>query len=189
MFIKLINWVTSIKATKLALSFYEFEDNNLIPCPPILRKESYTFNNNTEDFVLVYLMHEDMVPNLIVQAVYNPNIKIQCFTKLTKKFECPSNLTLNNLDGKLFQEKMKVCKAVVCSGGFETASEAILQKKPLLMIPMENHYEQYCNVNDAKFHGYAEWSKKIDLSKIPNIQRGNEIWFNKVNEVINKVLK
>jgi len=26
------------------------------------------------------------------------------------------------------------------------------------------------------------------LSKIPNIQRGNEIWFNKVGEIINKVL-
>jgi uncharacterized protein (TIGR00661 family) len=92
------------------------------------------------------------------------------------------------LDGKLFQEKMKVCKAVICSGGFETASEAILQKKPLLMIPMPNHYEQYCNVNDAKLHGYAEWCDKIDLSKIPNNQRGNDIWFNKVREIINKVL-
>ena len=56
------------------------------------------------------------------------------------------------------------------------------------MIPMPNHYEQYCNVNDAKLHGYAECCDKIDLSKIPNKQRGNDIWFNKVGEIINKVL-
>ena len=133
-------------------------------------------------------MHEDMLPELIKQSILHPNLVIQCFTKLTKQFDCPPNLTVNNLDGKLFQEKMKICKAVICSGGFETASEAILQKKPLLMIPMPNHYEQYCNVNDAKLHGYAEWCDKIDLSKIPNNQRGNDIWFNKVREIINKVL-
>ena len=93
-----------------------------------------------------------------------------------------------NLDGKEFQKKMKVCKAVVCSGGFETASEAILQKKPLLMIPMPNHYEQHSNVNDAKLHGFGEWCSKIDLSKIPDNQRGNDEWFNKVSDIINKVL-
>ena len=134
-------------------------------------------------------MNEDMLPDLIKQSIQHPNLVIQCFTKLTKQFDCPPNLTVYNLDGKLFQEKMKVCKAVICSGGFETASEAILNKKPLLMIPMPNHYEQHCNVNDAKLHGYAEWCDKIDLSKIPNNQRGNDIWFSKVNTVINEILK
>lgn len=134
-------------------------------------------------------MNEDMLPELIKQSIQYPNLIIQCFTKLTKQFDCPPNLILNNLDGKLFQEKMKVCKAVICSGGFETASESILNKKPLLMIPMPNHYEQHCNVNDAKVHGYADWCEKIDLSKIPNNQRGNDIWFNKVNTVINEILK
>lgn len=189
LFVSIINKVTTINAKVVALSFYEFEDNNVIPCPPILRKESYNTSNKQEDFILVYLMNEDMLPELIKQSIQYPNLIIQCFTKLTKQFDCPPNLILNNLDGKLFQEKMKVCKAVICSGGFETASEAILNKKPLLMIPMPNHYEQHCNVNDAKVHGYAEWCEKIDLNKIPNNQRGNDIWFNKVNTVINEILK
>ena len=45
------------------------------------------------------------------------------------------------------------------------------------------------NVNDAKLHGYAEWCDKIDLNKIPNNQWGNDVWFNKVNTVINELLK
>ena len=188
-FVSIINKVTTINAKVVALSFYEFEDNNVIPCPPILRKESYIKSNKQEDFILVYLMNEDMLPDLIKQSIQHPNLVIQCFTKLTKQFDCPPNLTVYNLDGKLFQEKMKVCKSVICSGGFETASEAILNKKPLLMIPMPNHYEQHCNVNDAKLHGYAEWCENIDLSKIPNNQRGNDVWFNKVNTVINELLK
>ena len=153
LFLRIINKITSLRAKIVALSYYEFNDEAMIVSPPILRSESYSVSDKKEDFVLVYLMNEDMLPQLFSEAKKHPDIKIECFTKLTKQHPELPNVKLYNLDGKLFQEKMKVCKAVICSGGFETASEAILQKKPLLMIPMENHYEQYCNVNDAKFHG------------------------------------
>jgi len=188
MFLGIINSVTSIKSKIVALSYYEFKDDTMIVSPPILRQESYVVSDKIEDFVLVYLMNEDMLPQLIDQAQLNPGIKIECFSKITRKHDVPSNLKLFNLDGSLFQQRMKVCKAVVCSGGFETASESILQKKPLLMIPMPNHYEQHSNVHDAKINGFAEWCSVIDLSKIPKRQIGNDDWFNRIDEVINKVL-
>lgn len=187
-FLDIINSITSIDSTIIALSYYEYKDDTMVVCPPILRKESYVLNDVCEDFVLVYLMNEDMLPQLIDQAHLNPGIKIECFSKITRKHDVPSNLKLFNLDGSLFQQRMKVCKAVVCSGGFETASESILQKKPLLMIPMPNHYEQHSNVHDAKINGFAEWCSVIDLSKIPKRQIGNDDWFNRIDEVINKVL-
>lgn len=187
-FLGIINGITSINSTIVALSYYEYSDNSVVVCPPILREESYKLSNTQSDFVLVYLMNEDMLPQLINESHIHPELNIECFTKLTKQHEVPVNLKVYNLDGKEFQKKMKVCKAVVCSGGFETASEAILQKKPLLMIPMPNHYEQHSNVNDAKLHGFGEWCSKIDLNMIPNSQRGNDEWFNKVGDIINKVL-
>jgi uncharacterized protein (TIGR00661 family) len=135
LFLSIINKITSIRAKIVALSYYEFNDATMIVSPPILRAESYNVSDKKEDFVLVYLMNEDMLPQLISQAKKYPDINIQCFTKLTKQHTELPNLKLFNLDGKLFQEKMKVCKAVVCSGGFETSAEAIYQNKPLLMIP------------------------------------------------------
>lgn len=194
-FLKIINYITSINAKTVALSFYEFKDNNVIVCPPILRKESYTKsdNNSNDNIILVYLMNEDMLPQLISQAEKYPDVKIECFTKLTnnqnKSNTVPRNLQVNNLDGKLFQEKMKTCKAVICSGGFETTSEAILQHKPVLMIPIENHYEQYANANDATVHKFAAWSKTIDLLQIPKNQIGNDSWFIKFNEIFNNIIK
>lgn len=186
-FLKLINCITTIKAKKVALSYYEFSDDTVICCPPVLRQSSYDTSDKTEDFVLIYLMNQDMLPGLIDEAIKNPQIKMECFTRLTKHFTCPRNLKLHKLDGKLFQEKMKVCKAVICSGGFETSAEAILNNKPLLMVPIPNHYEQYANCNDAEEHGFGVYSKKIELYKLPNKQIGDIDWFFCVEDKLRKV--
>ena len=188
LFLNIINKITSIRSKIVALSYYEFNDDVMIASPPILRSESYSVSHKQEDFVLVYLMNEDMLPQLINQAEKYPDINIHCFTKLTKQYDELPNLKLFNLDGKLFQEKMKVCKAVVCSGGFETSAEAIYQNKPLLMIPMPNHYEQHANCNDAYLNSYAIYSESIDLSKIPKYQLGNKKWFDTYQYVLQRVL-
>ena len=188
LFLSIINKITSIRAKIVALSYYEFNDTTMIVSPPILRAESYSISDKKEDFVLVYLMNEDMLPQLISQAKKYPDINIQCFTKLTKQYDELPNLKLFNLDGKLFQEKMKVCKSVVCSGGFETSAEAIYQNKPLLMIPMPNHYEQHVNCNDAYLSSYAIYNESIDLSKIPKYQLGNKKWFDTYQYVLQRVL-
>lgn len=187
LFLGIINIVSSINAKIVALSYYKFEDAEMIVCPPILRKESYIKNNKQEDFVLVYLMNEDMVSQLVDNAALYPDLNIECFTKLTRKHQTISNVKLNNLDSKLFQEKMKFCKAVVCSGGFETSSEAILHNKPLLMIPLPNHFEQYANCNDAQIHGFAKFNNKIDLSLIPDSQKNNDEWFLSYKDVLDEV--
>ena len=187
LFLRIINKITSLRAKIVALSYYEFNDETMIVSPPMLRSESYSVSDKKEDFVLVYLMNEDMLPQLISQAKKYPDINIHCFTKLTKQYDELPNLKLFNLDGKLFQEKMKVCKAVVCSGGFETSSEAIYQMKPLLMVPMPNHYEQYANCTDAYLHNFALFSSYIDLDKIPYNQCGNTSWFDRHTEILNKV--
>lgn len=186
-FLKLINCVTTIRAKKVALSYYEFNDDNVICCPPVLRQSSYDKSDKTEDFVLIYLMNQDLVPGLIEEAIKYPDIKLECFTRLTRNFECPHNLKLHKLDGKLFQEKMKVCKAVICSGGFETTAEAILNNKPVLMVPLPNHYEQYANCNDAEQHGLATYSTKIQLNKIPTAPSNNTDWFYTVESKLKSI--
>jgi uncharacterized protein (TIGR00661 family) len=188
LFLRIINKITSLRAKIVALSYYEFNDEEMIVSPPMLRSESYSVSDKKEDFVLVYLMNEDMLPQLFSEAKKYPDIKIECFTKLTKQHNELPNVKLYNLDGKLFQEKMKVCKAVICSGGFETSAEAIYQKKPLLMIPMPNHYEQRANCEDAYLSSFGIYADNIDLSKIPKYQMGNTKWFDTHQYVLQRVL-
>jgi len=187
LFLGIINVVSSINAKIVALSYYKFEDPEMIICPPVLRKESYIKSKKQEDFVLIYLMNEDMVSQLVDNAAIHPDINIECFTKLTRKHQTISNIKLYNLDGQLFQEKMKVCSAVVCSGGFETSSEAILHNKPLLMIPLPNHFEQYANCNDAQIYGFAKFNNRIDLSLIPESQKNNDEWFYSYKDILDEV--
>jgi uncharacterized protein (TIGR00661 family) len=80
-----------------------------------------------------------------------------------------------------------VCKAVICSGGFETTAEAILNNKPVLMVPLPNHYEQYANCKDAEQHGLATYSTKIQLNKIPTTPSNNTDWFYTVESKLKSI--
>jgi uncharacterized protein (TIGR00661 family) len=187
LFLGIINKVTSIRATRVALSYYQFMDDNNIICPPILRSQSYSKSDVKENFILVYLMSEGLLPQLINESKKYPNVKIECFSRFTKEHIVPSNVKLFNLNGKLFQERMKVCSSVVCSGGFETSAEAMYQQKPLLMVPMPNHFEQTANCNDAVFHGLASSSQKIDLTKVPKSTIDSSKWFEMVDPILDYV--
>lgn len=197
----IINKITSIKSTQLALSYYEFNSGNdkIIPCPPILRDESYITSTNKEEFILVYLMNAKLVSRLIEHSRKHPDTKIECFSKFKNDDErrmleksAPPNVKLFQLNSKLFQAKMRVCRAVVCSGGFETTSEAIVQNKPILMVPLPNHFEQYANCNDAEKHSLARWNSEIDvdmiLSTLPASNSDRE-WFLTVNKILDSTLQ
>lgn len=189
-FLRVLNFTTSLFSEKVGLSYYDIPNSKITISPPLLRKESYLRAPNQEDFILCYLINEGMLKELFSEAKKYPDIKIECFTKLTREYiDIPGNVSLFNIDAKLFQQRMKVCSGVICTGGFETSSEAISICKPLLMVPLPNHYEQYANSNDAQNAGFAKYSPNIDLSKMPSNQIKPTNWFNKTLERIEKVLK
>lgn len=188
---KLILWVTnmatSLRAQRVALSYYEFQNASVTACPPLLRAASRSRSDRSDRFVLIYLMNEELLDPLIRSAVRHPELQVECYVRTTRDYAIPSNLTLHGLDGPRFQERMKVCGAVVCSGGFATSSEAIQQGKPLLMVPSPNHFEQYANCHDAQVHGLAAWTPEIDLALVPVSQRGNDPWFSRYRDVLDRV--
>ncbi len=184
MVLKILNFTCSLRAQKVGLSYYDIHSNDFPIIPPLLRKETYIKSNAVEPFILVYLVNEEMLRDLFCEARKFPLMKIECFSRLTKDYKnIPENIELNELDAKLFQEKMKVCSGVICSGGFETSSEAIYQNKPLLMIPCRNHYEQYANSYDAEQAGFAKYSVHIDLLKLESKTENDLAWFNKINSM------
>jgi uncharacterized protein (TIGR00661 family) len=190
-FLRVLNFITSIRAKRIALSYYNFEskNRNLIACPPILRSGVYGKNAKKEDYILVYLIKEELLNDLFEEALKNKTLQIECFTKITKKYQVPPNITLNNLNGKLFIEKLKNCSAVICSGGFETSAEAIYHNKPLLLVPLVNHYEQISNANDVYINNYGLYCKKINFSYLPISQISEDEWFNSVEKILTKVFE
>lgn len=183
------NWATSLRARKVALSYYEFTDDSVIPCPPLLRNASRSRSDQRQEFILAYLMNEELLGSLIASAIRHPELRVECFVRTTRHHETPGNLTIHGLDGPRFQERMKTCRAVICSGGFATSAEAMLQGKPLLMVPSPNHFEQYANSNDAHFHGLAAWSPVADLALLPCSQRDVGTWFGRHREILDEVFR
>jgi len=55
---------------------------------------------------------------------------------------------------------------VACTAGFGSVSEGAYLGKPLLLIPLENHLEQYLNACDAERTGWAMRDSKFHLSPL-----------------------
>ncbi len=59
---------------------------------------------------------------------------------------------------------MAGCRAVATTAGFESVAEAAWFGKPLLVVPVEGHYEQLLNAVDAVRHGFAIGDGSFDLT-------------------------
>lgn len=148
--------LTAIGADKrLALSFTPFPDafqKQLFTVPPLLRQEVLNAGSdvNKEDFLLAYVNQPSLTKEIMAWHDQNQEVRIHCFTPKipTEEYTNP-NLTFHKLDATLFLSFMKRCRGVVTTAGFETVCEAMYFQKPVLMIPLQNHYEQRCNALDA----------------------------------------
>lgn len=154
-FTKLIGY----KSKKIALSITEeVPIDGIVIVPPILREDVFKGKIENDGFVLIYTMSSGYGKEFLMESP--KNVKFEVFTE---KF-WPSdsdvmefgNITFNKLDGKKFLEYMKKCEMVVCTAGFETASEASYLGKKVMVIPTKNHSEQYFNGWDFQLNGLAK---------------------------------
>ena len=87
---------------------------------------------------------------------------------------------------------MAKCKGLVSTAGFESVCEAKYMGKPVLMVPVEGNYEQFCNAHDAckTGTGIRDIAFNIDrfLKYIPSHDRNNEDYKQWVNSAEEKLL-
>ena len=171
---KLYTNIVGYKSKKIALSIAPEEPlNGITIVPPVLREDVFKDPEKVYfgGFILVYSLSRDYGKSFLMESPQN--IKYEVFTEKfwpsdsdTLKF---GNITFNKLDGKKFLDYMKRCDMVVCTAGFETASEASYLGKRIMVIPTENHFEQYFNAWDFQLAGLAKMRydfKNISLSDV-----------------------
>lgn len=177
----------------LALSFYKIHSNNdeVVVVPPLLRKEIFELQTSHSDFYLVYLVNNGYFEELLEWHRANPTIELHCFTDQPDKILAAHNfdrgkLFVHAINDTLFLEMMSKAKGLASSAGFESVCEAMYLGKPVLMVPIHGHYEQFCNSRDAYKAGAGIFSDRFDLSKLANFSAtfdGNNPWFK--NWVVN----
>ena len=170
-------------AAKLALSFYEarnLPDKKLFVCPPILRKQLFKISPVVRgDYFLVYLLNAGYAGDIERWCQANPAVPVHCFYDKPGAPETEQvlpSLTFHRLHGEKFLQLMGGCRAVVCTAGFESVSEAAYLGKPVLMIPVQNHIEQYLNSLDAQQAGLGIADTEFKLSRLltPGVAAGGQ---------------
>jgi uncharacterized protein (TIGR00661 family) len=171
--INLNSHITSwLAAKRLALSFREMEsahDPEITVVPPLIRGEVLDLKSTCGDFFLVYMTHHSMSEKIIEWHLSHPDISLHCFwdnAAADEVFQYDETLTFHRINSEKYLNKLASCKALVTTAGFESVCEAMYLGKPVMMVPVPNHFEQECNALDGVISGAGVRCKTFDLSVI-----------------------
>lgn len=169
------NKLAGFKANKLlCLSFQEMKDEptkKLFITPPLLRHSITELVVSENSHFLVYMVNHGYAQQVKEFHHQHPEIPIHCFwdkKDAPEVLEEDENLTFHRLDDTKFLQFMSSCKGYLTTAGFESVCEAMYLGKPVLMVPVQGHYEQACNALDAKKAGAGISSNIFDLSLLLN---------------------
>ncbi len=155
----------------LALSFREVPGNEKIHVvPPLVRQQFREARYKKGSDYLVYLLHTGFVVDLIRLVRSRPDLRFDLFSDLPLQTPVPEGIKLHRPDDHAFIEKMKHCRGVITTAGFDTAAEAAYMGIPLAVIPLENHYEQLCNSEDVVRSGVGIILKDFSAASLAEME-------------------
>lgn len=161
-----------LSAKKLALSFREIPSapaRKITVVPPLLRKEVTRLMPHQGDFILVYMTHHSLSKQVIDWHTKHPDVQLHCFwdkAAAAGEFAYDDTLTFHQINSEKYLRMLATCRALVTTAGFESVCEAMYLGKPVMMVPVPNHFEQECNAIDGVISGAGVMSKSFDLSVI-----------------------
>jgi len=164
---------------KLALSFYPFndcKDKSIYIIPPLLRREVLNQETSNGNYLLVYLLNSGYMEDIIHWHDRNRQVQIHCFVDnkdIVDHYEYDSTLTFHQLNDKKFLEMMAHSKGLVSNSGFESVCEAMYLGKPVFMVPVEGHYEQFCNSRDAAGAGAGIYDTSFRIERFLSYLSGS----------------
>lgn len=181
------NRITSLGADRiLALSFKKFTDlpqKRTYVVPPLLRHEVKSLQVTSEDHFLVYMVNPGYGSEVDRFHSQHPEQKLHCFwdkKDTPAEWKVDNTLTYHQLDDAKFIKKMASARGYVTTAGFESVCEAMYLGKPVLMVPVQGHYEQACNAVDACNAGAGISSHTFEIDKlaafVPKYKNTSE-WF------------
>lgn len=198
--IKLYTGLTSYGSVKkLALSFYPIGDNDknsICVIPPLLREEVFLQNVQHGEYLLVYLVNSGYIEDIINWHKENSTVEVHCFIDRKTVHDVEQHhdkLFFHKINDKKFLSMMANAKGLVSTAGFESVCEAMYLGKPVFMVPVEGHYEQFCNSRDAFKAGAGLYDKTFKISRfldyLANYRSNTESFRHWVDQSANKTLQ
>lgn len=136
---------------------------------PVIREEIHRLKVSDDDHYTVYLpAYSDQRIIKVLNEV--KGVKWQVFSKHIKQRMIADNVQLNPIDHNVFIKSLASSNGILCAAGFATPSEALYLGKKLMVIPMKNQYEQYCNAAALQDMGVPV-IKSLKLKRIEKIKK------------------
>lgn len=117
--------------------------------PPIIRSKIRHATPVDKGHITLYLpayADERLVEHLSGIA----NRAFEIFSKKAKSIVQHGHITIRPIQNDAFTESLISCHGLITGGGFETPAEAMYLGKKIMLIPMQNQYEQHANALAAK---------------------------------------
>lgn len=119
---------------------------------PVIRQQIRELQPENKGHYTVYLPSYDDKRIIKVLSACK-DTRWQVFSKHNKRAFVERNVSLYPVSNEAFIKSMVSAEGVICGAGFETPAEAMYLGKKLMVIPMKNQYEQYCNAAALKSLG------------------------------------
>jgi uncharacterized protein (TIGR00661 family) len=189
------------RSTRLALSFYPaapLPERRLSVGPPLLRNELFDLTpEEPGGFLLAYVLNQGYTEDILRWHTEHPEVEVHCFCekpRVQPVWHYDATLAFHGLDGSKFLRMMAQSRGVACTAGFESLNEAAWLGKPLLVVPVENHVEQYLNALDAAKAGLAMAARRFDLSPLLAARPASNLpayrsWLARAGTVLLKVVE
>jgi uncharacterized protein (TIGR00661 family) len=116
---------------------------------PVIRKEIRELKRVNNGHYTVYLPAYDD-ETIVHNLAHFPDAEWHVFSKHNKEPFTFKNIQVCPINNEAFIASMASAAGVLCGAGFEGPAEALYLGKKLMVIPMENQYEQQCNAAGAE---------------------------------------
>ncbi|MBU2523404.1 MAG: hypothetical protein KKE23_03900 [Nanoarchaeota archaeon] len=146
--------------------------------PPILGKGVLKLKPGNGNFILAYLTGKE--DNEIFNELKKINEKVIIYG--LNRDEKLGNIQLKKFSEKYFLNDLANCKFVIATAGLSLISEALHLKKPLLTIPIGDHFEQIANAYYLQKLGYGEFHEKLNEEKVLSFKQSIKNYKKKLEE-------
>ncbi len=111
---------------------------------PVIRKEVRNAQLSDNGHYTVYLpaYGEDEIHTFLSHF---PHVRWEVFSRFCKQPHTRNNIKFIPTGNTAFIKSFTSCTGIFTSAGFESPAEALYMGKKLMVIPIKNQYEQYCN--------------------------------------------
>jgi uncharacterized protein (TIGR00661 family) len=134
---------------KIGFHFREYDD---FIHTPVIRTQIRKNGLSNKGHITVYLpAYSD--EHITAHLNRIPDMEWHVFSKHSKKAYYNNNVSIQPIHNTAFVESLCSSDGLITNGGFESPAEAMYLHKKLLVIPMNNQYEQLCNAKALKIMG------------------------------------